>query len=290
MYASRFRTRASIGAGYSIRYSSTGTRAFIRSSLEVEGTARAKTEGSQQVSLARLPKAIPGRFKSLHFRDVTPGSSVKLTNDFFQLHRPTPQKPYPNSDLYLDSTHPIHTYSFKDVPKYESAFLKIRAYPFARLAPHSQSSLPNPYTEEMKTQRRKTQLPMSLIVPMTPYNLHKSGAIRKVVRSRLKEALRLVVVRGARGSGDPDANSAVLDENDASSERWLIKDWTRYSARSPVCQDYGRDPGKQTANEGDDDREPGSQRTLIRSKGIKTEYLAMNLSPVSTQPIKLAEP
>ncbi|KAG8902712.1 hypothetical protein FRC01_009498, partial [Tulasnella sp. 417] len=56
--------------------------------------------------------------------------------------------------------------------------------------------------------------------------LHKSGAIRKVVRSRLKEALRLVVVRGARGSDTREANSAVLDENDAAPEKWVMKDWT----------------------------------------------------------------
>ncbi|KAG8938383.1 hypothetical protein FRC00_000201 [Tulasnella sp. 408] len=67
---------------------------------------------------------------------------------------------------------------------------------------------------------------MSLIVPMTPYSLHKSGAIRKVVRSRLKEALRLVVVRGARGSDPCEASSAILDENDATPEKWIVKDWT----------------------------------------------------------------
>ncbi|KAG8898438.1 hypothetical protein FRC00_002828 [Tulasnella sp. 408] len=61
---------------------------------------------------------------------------------------------------------------------------------------------------------------------MTPYSLHRSGAIRKVVRSRLKEALRLVIIRGARGPDACKANSMILEESDAIPEKWVMKDWT----------------------------------------------------------------
>lgn len=69
---------------------------------------------------------------------------------------------------------------------------------------------------------------MSLIVPMSPHNLHKSGAIRKVVRSRLKEALKLVVVRGAHGSDNSEANSVTLSESNATPEKWVMKGQRRF--------------------------------------------------------------
>lgn len=228
MYASCSRKPASPGAVSLRRYTHGGAQRLTRSRLSVERVLDSSAEpspGPLKVSLARLPKAKAKTFKSLHFRDVTPGSSAKLITDSFQLHRPSAQKPYPSAEWYTDPTHPIHNCSFKDIPKYESAFLRIRAYPFARLAPHS-TTMPNPYTEEMKKERRKNQLPMSLIVPMSPHNLHKSGAIRKVVRSRLKEALKLVVVRGAHGSDNSEANSVTLSESNATPEKWVMKDWT----------------------------------------------------------------
>ncbi|KIO23290.1 hypothetical protein M407DRAFT_27210 [Tulasnella calospora MUT 4182] len=228
------RTPTSLTAPFLRRYTTGEARRSARSCPSVEHAPNALTDRppvSQKVSLARLPKTKANKFQSLHFRNATPGSSAKLVSDSFQLHRPSAQKPHPNAEWYTDPTHPIHTCTFKDVPKYESDFFKIRAYPFARLAPHS-SGVPNPYMEEMIKKRRKGQMPMSLIVPMSPYSLHKSGAIRKVVRSRLKEALRLVVVRGARGSDNCEASSAILDESDAAPDKWVMKGQQRLVSSS----------------------------------------------------------
>ncbi|KAG8908358.1 hypothetical protein FRB99_007285 [Tulasnella sp. 403] len=65
---------------------------------------------------------------------------------------------------------------------------------------------------------------MSFVIRGSPEALHPSGFIRSVTRKRTREALKLVIARGARSA--PDPNCLTLNEDDIDPDKWLLKGWT----------------------------------------------------------------
>jgi hypothetical protein len=154
---------------------------------------------------AYLPSELP-----FQFRDVTPGSTADA-NSPFRSFKPARDRPFPLESAYVDSQHPIHRCHPKDLPVYSSPTVLIRAIPFARLVPHASSHVPNPYPHPRKAVPGH-KIPFSIVLPGGPQTLHKSGCIRTTVRRRVKEAVKLVVTRGASVA---DSGAVSFDEESA---------------------------------------------------------------------------
>ena len=69
------------------------------------------------------------------------------------------------------------------------------------------------------------QVPMGLTCIVGKKSVHNSAFIRSRIKSRMKEALRLVVARGA--NVDDDGKLVMCDDNIGES-RWLLRG-TRFS-------------------------------------------------------------
>ncbi|KIJ40394.1 hypothetical protein M422DRAFT_780706 [Sphaerobolus stellatus SS14] len=171
--------------------------------------------------LSHLPKA--PEIRSLRFRNVAPGRVGNL----FLFQRATDP---------VDKTHPWAKVLFrtfgKQIPQVSLPQFNLACYPFAlmerfddinymrqarqrgisqefdeallqytsglkTLAP--QATLPSPGD----SRRKKYTLPISAAISV-PKTLHKSAVLRNKLKSRIREALRMVVVLGAKVSGEKE--------------------------------------------------------------------------------------
>ncbi|KAG8999207.1 hypothetical protein FRB94_006396 [Tulasnella sp. JGI-2019a] len=190
---------------------------------------------TSDASLARLPKA--SNYAAIQFRDATPGSKIAISQAF-QRTNPSGSISKNSNNYFLDSSHPFHRCHPSEVPRYTSDVLELTAWPFARLRPHSASATPNPYSERPRRKLKDGQVTMSVAL-LVPVALHTSGCIRSIIRARVREALKLVVVRGACSSEVKDRKGSraivELSEDDADPERWITKGWTYiFRPRLPV--------------------------------------------------------
>jgi hypothetical protein len=61
----------------------------------------------------------------------------------------------------------------------------------------------------------------SLLIVGSKAKVHDHAVKRRTIGRRIREALRLIVIRGARAS--KDGNSIVFNHEDTGEERWLVK-------------------------------------------------------------------
>ncbi|KAG8854007.1 hypothetical protein FRB96_007870 [Tulasnella sp. 330] len=173
-------------------------------------------------SLARLPKA--SNYMAIQFRDATPGSKIAIAQYFQRMNSSLPTLKGSNG-YFLDMSHPFHKSHPSEVPRYASDTLELVAWPFARLRPHTASTTPNPYPERPCKKTKDGQVTMSVTI-LTPLALHSSGCIRSIIRARTREALKLVVVRGASSSKadneETGSRSVVeMSDEDADPYKWI---------------------------------------------------------------------
>lgn len=129
-----------------------------------------------------------------------------------------------NSAKSLDPAHPSLTAAFHELPSYKSALFRLRAYPFAMLQKHQSASYPfNELAIDMSdcifTDSRKSA-PMALASLVGKNSVHPSAVIRNQIKRRMKEALRLVVARGAKVGA---AGRITLNFEEAGESQWIIQ-------------------------------------------------------------------
>jgi hypothetical protein len=128
----------------------------------------------------------------------------------------------------------------RDFPIYTSTVFTLKAYPFALLQPFAASAtLPFPdghkkgprshlvgnmvsYRFERKVKQIRSLPPvaMGLVSVVGKKSVHPSAVIRSKIKIRMKEALRLVVTRGASAASD---GQILLNCKDTGEDRWLMK-------------------------------------------------------------------
>jgi RNase P protein component len=102
----------------------------------------------------------------------------------------------------------------------------MRAYPFALLRPNSNTaSYPFPssnrhYSPGAVFKDKATQVPVGLVCIVGKKNVHNSAFIRSRIKSRMKEALRLVVARGANVD---DEGKVMMYDDEIGESRWLLR-------------------------------------------------------------------
>ena len=63
---------------------------------------------------------------------------------------------------------------------------------------------------------------MSLTVMAGKKAVHKSAVIRERCKRRMREAIRMVIMRGARAGRSGDADALLFDVNEEGAKYWLI--------------------------------------------------------------------
>ncbi|GJJ16287.1 hypothetical protein Clacol_010583 [Clathrus columnatus] len=206
------------------------------------------------LKLSRLQKST--HIKSLCFKRTLPGKSGHLAYG-----------PFSKFDPSLDKSHPLASLTpqqlLRSVPHYRCSLFTLNCYPFAVLKKfenldyilqfkQKQSSnelhklissvdheirLPLPsHTFPNDIRREKETLPMPLMVVL-PKHVHKSGFIRSQIKQRLKEALKLVIIRGAVQTESSNDNAGLdFPENPLSDRQLLLKNWV-YTFR-PTAEMY----------------------------------------------------
>ncbi|KAI0293631.1 hypothetical protein B0F90DRAFT_1762023 [Multifurca ochricompacta] len=145
------------------------------------------------IQLRRLPKA-PTSLRSVNFRHTTPGSSVVLLTKF---------KPQPTRELF-DPNYPGAHLSLSRrqslAPRWVSKHFTLYAFPKAFLTkpdvPYSKPYKPRPYPERP---RRPEQRSVDMFLQVIAFNsrVMLKPIVGTKIKRRLKEAVRLIVTRGA---------------------------------------------------------------------------------------------
>ncbi|KAI9447108.1 hypothetical protein BJY52DRAFT_374960 [Lactarius psammicola] len=151
--------------------------------------------------LANLPRA-PTPLRSVNFRHTTPGSGVVLITKYKPQHTSELFDPsYPGAHLSLDRRHAL-------APRYVSKHFNLYAFPKAFLskpdAPYPLPYVPRPYPAR-----------------------HRRPEQRSVDMSMIKEAVRLIVTRGAAVEESRGATQRIVFRpEDVGAEKWIVPDWT----------------------------------------------------------------
>jgi hypothetical protein len=95
----------------------------------------------------------------------------------------------------------------------------MKCYPYALLQPFNKVFYPFP--DPPGTARpAKRQAQMGLISIVSKKSVHSSAVIRVRIKMRMKEALKLVIVRGAYTG---EAGTIQFNEKDIGEKEWLLK-------------------------------------------------------------------
>ncbi|KAI0318685.1 hypothetical protein OF83DRAFT_1114849 [Amylostereum chailletii] len=172
--------------------------------------------------LSRLPPS-PTPLRNVNFRRTTPGSAPPMI--FLNGHQP--------QHTLFDPTHPFASIPSKirttTAPRFAAPALTVRAFPKAFL---SKPEIPfpsppyktTPYPEERHTESRKVD--MSFVTIAYERQIVLSDVLRTRVKRRLKEAVRLIVTRGARMEQrtvrGKEEKHVVFDDADSGVDRWII--------------------------------------------------------------------
>lgn len=199
------------------------------------------------LKLSCLPKA--HRFKSLRYKRTLPGRCGHLAYDPSLSPKPALN---PSNPLASLSTQQL----LRSVPHYRCALFALHCYPFDVLKKfdypeymlsYKQKGYSNELHNIMSSSdpqinisppartflndilREKKSLPMPIMI-LLPRHVHKTGFVRSKIKSRLKEALKLVVVRGAiqsKTSNDVDfvSSEATTSSSIPLDEQLILKDW-----------------------------------------------------------------
>ncbi|KAH9052371.1 hypothetical protein EDB87DRAFT_1692265 [Lactarius vividus] len=177
----------------------------------------------KNLQLANLSKA-PTPLKSVNFRHTTPGSSTVLV---------TNRQPQPTSELF-DPSYPGAHLPFHRrhalVVRWVSKHFNLYACPKAFLSkPDTRYSLPyvpRPYpARPQRPEQRSADMSMQFIA----FNSRAALAptLRTKLKRRIKEAVRLIVTRGAAVEESSSATQRIVFRpEDVGAEKWIVPDWT----------------------------------------------------------------
>lgn len=152
----------------------------------------------------------------MQFKRTLPGRSGHLAYGSFS-----------KSDPSLDTSHPLASVVpqqlLRVVPQYRCPLFTLYCYPFAVLKKYQDPEYMLMFKQKQSSnelghllssvvpgikispptcsfpndlRREKETLPMPLMI-LTPKHIHKSGFVRSKIKGRLREALKLVIIRGA---------------------------------------------------------------------------------------------
>jgi len=180
------------------------------------------TRGLKCVELRNLPKA-PTPLRSVNFRHTTPGSGVVFI---------TKHKPQPTSELF-DPTYPGARLSLNKrqslAPRWVSPHLTLYALPKAFL---SKPDVPHPSPYKMRpypaspTRPEQRSVDMSMPVVAFRSRVVLRPHVRTKIRRRLKEAVKLIVTRGAAVEASHRGPKIVFRAEDVGADKWIVPDWT----------------------------------------------------------------
>ncbi|KAH8982369.1 hypothetical protein EDB86DRAFT_2971143 [Lactarius hatsudake] len=173
--------------------------------------------------LANLSKA-PTPLKSVNFRHTTPGSGVALVTN--RKSHPTPElfdPSYPGADLPFCRRNAL-------MLRWVSKHFNLYAFPKAFLskpdAPYPLPYVPRPYPARPQ-QPEQRSADMSMQVIAFDSRLVLRPTLRTKVKRRIREAVRLIVTRGAAVEESCGATPRVVFRpEDVGAEKWIVPDWT----------------------------------------------------------------
>ncbi|KAI0265332.1 hypothetical protein BC834DRAFT_825161, partial [Gloeopeniophorella convolvens] len=158
------------------------------------------------------------------FRGTTPGSGINLITRHKAQY-------YPNE--YVDPTHPLARASLQSrlhtAPHWYSPIIKFYAFPKALLmrpttpwsAPYPHRPFPAPPPDP---EARSTDVSLQIVAFKS--HLVLAQHLRYKIKRRLREAIRLIVSRGASVAKSPAGWKVVFREEDIGAEKWIVPDWT----------------------------------------------------------------
>jgi hypothetical protein len=136
----------------------------------------------------------------------------QLTSELFD---PT----YPGAHLSLNQRHSL-------APRWISPHLSLYAFPKAFLTkpdvPYAKPYEPRPYpslARKRPEQHRSADMSMQVVAFNTRVVLHH--AVRTKIKRRLKEAIRLIVTRGAAVEKSPGGPKLVFRAEDIGADKWI---------------------------------------------------------------------
>ncbi|KDQ20441.1 hypothetical protein BOTBODRAFT_61585 [Botryobasidium botryosum FD-172 SS1] len=165
--------------------------------------------------LSNLPKS--PRERSVHFKHTAAGSSEGALNR--------------QKSARVDPSHPAVGNPAARLPNVTTPLFQLRAVPQALLQRFSSSSArapskplpPRPFVRLPHLEKKKATMTMFSFIGKK--SLHKSACIRYKIKLRMKEALRLVVTRGAQVNSE---GHIILDDNDVGESRWILQGWAYF--------------------------------------------------------------
>ncbi|KAI0301430.1 chondroitin AC/alginate lyase [Russula brevipes] len=173
-------------------------------------------------ALKRLPYP-PSSLRSVNFRRTTPGSAVALISKYKQqqtseLFDPT----YPGAHLPSSQRQSL-------APRWVNRHLTLYAFPKAFLtkpdAPHLKPHELRPYpTPPMRPGQRSVDMSMQVVAFHS--RVVAQPTVRSKIRRRLKEAVRLIVTRGAAVEASRRGPKVVFRAGDVGADKWIVPDWT----------------------------------------------------------------
>ena len=135
----------------------------------------------------------------------------QLTSDLFD---PT----YPGAHLSLDKRHSL-------APRWVSPRLTLFAFPKAFLsrpdAPYSKPYKPQPYPEPPRCPEQRS-VDMSMQVILFNSRVVLRPTVRTKIKRRLKEAVRLIVTRGAAVEESRRGPKIVFHAEDIGADKWIV--------------------------------------------------------------------
>lgn len=131
-----------------------------------------------------------------------------------------PQSP----EHFLDPSHPSVSASPTAFPNYTSPLFTLRTYPFTVMRPYHAETYPfkQPVVDLSDPVFRNTSnsTPIALLSILGKKRVHASAVVRNRIKARMKEALRLVVVRGAGVDVD---RRLTMDDSEVGESHWLLQ-------------------------------------------------------------------
>lgn len=137
----------------------------------------------------------------------------------------------------LNPNHPLANKAawMKGVPHYRSSLFSLHAIPNGLLAhadimppfDHPAPSLTQLYGPQGRLIRHRADLSRTDVVHMALSSLiskkgvHPSAVVRRTVARKLREAIRLIVTRGAKPNGS--GSQLIFDEQEGGEHQWLLQ-------------------------------------------------------------------
>ncbi|KAI9450084.1 hypothetical protein BJY52DRAFT_1126179, partial [Lactarius psammicola] len=155
---------------------------------------------------------------------TTPGSGVVLITKYKPQHTSELFDPsYPGAHLSLDRRHAL-------APRYVSKHFNLYAFPKAFLskpdAPYPLPYVPRPYPAH---HRRPEQRSVDMSMQVVAFNSRVivRPTLRTKIKRRIREAVRLIVTRGAAVEESRGATPRIVFRSeDVGAEKWIVPDWT----------------------------------------------------------------